>query len=171
MRRSVAAAALALVLAVLAACGGGGGGGSGGASAQDRLPDLAVERLGGASADGAIRLRSLVDGPTVVNLWAPWCVPCRREMPAFEKVHASTPSVRFVGLASRGDEEASLEFARSLGVTYDLVVDRSGDAFAELGASSLPMTLFVDADGRVVERHLGTMTEAALREKVAALAA
>ena len=77
-------AAFTLPALVLGACGGSD-------DAGGRLPDVEVETLRGGEA---FRLDEL-EGPAVVNLWATWCAPCKRELPEFEAVHRS--------LARRGD--------------------------------------------------------------------
>jgi len=105
--------------------------------------------------------------PVVVNFWASSCTPCVTEMPAFERVHqAAGGGVAFVGLAVQDQEDAARALAIRTGVTYDLGFDSSGGIISDLGGVVLPTTVFVDADGTIVESHAGKLDEAELREKI-----
>lgn len=105
--------------------------------------------------------------PMVINLWASWCTPCRAEMPAFERVHqALGDQVAFVGVTDEDELAAAKKAAKASGVTYPLLVDEDQTLLADLGVSGLPGTVFVDADGKVVGRHLGALTEAQLTKEI-----
>lgn len=143
-------------LLVLAACGSGGGGTAGGG---DRLPDVAVMPLGG----GAAVSLAAIEGPAVVNLWATWCGPCRREIPDFEAVHrARHDEVRFVGVNIGEDAGRAAEFITDIGATYDQFLDPEGLVSTELKATAMPLTVVIDAGGTITTRHLGPMDQDAL---------
>ena len=76
------------------------------------LPDLTLPPLtaGGSSLELA-ELR----GPAVVNLWATWCAPCRRELPAFQTVSEARPDVRFIGIDIGEDATKARDFVDELG--------------------------------------------------------
>jgi thiol-disulfide isomerase/thioredoxin len=77
-------------------------------------------------------------------------------MPALEEVHqAAGGDVTFVGVAVNDRVDAALELAADTGVTYALVADPSGELFTGAGATLLPTTLVLDADGDVVRRLSG----------------
>jgi thiol-disulfide isomerase/thioredoxin len=143
---------IALVLVggvIISSCGGGDGAGA-------RLPAVAVEPLGGG---GSVQL-SDIEGPAVVNLWATWCAPCRREIPDFEAVHqARRDEVAFVGVNIGEDAERAQEFVDEVGATYDQYLDPEGFVVTELRTSTMPVTLVIDADGRISTRHLGPMDQ------------
>ena len=112
--------------------------------------------------DGAGRELSLADfrGRVVLlNIWATWCVPCRKEMPALDRLQAALggPDFAVVALSiDRGGLPVVEEFYRELGLAaLPVYVDRSGTAARELGALGLPTTLLVDCEGREVGRVLG----------------
>lgn len=149
----------------LAACGSGSGGA---AETGTPLPDLAVRPLGETS-DAA--LGQLTGEPLVLNLWAPWCQPCKAEMPDFDTVAQQRDDVRIVGLATGTREEAAISFADDIGVTYELMYDIDDRALVELGIEGLPATLFVAADGTIVETHSGVLTAAELSGKIDTLLA
>lgn len=139
----------AMAVLVLTACGGD-------TAASRELPDLTVGPLtaGGPSLDlGELR------GPAVVNLWATWCAPCRRELPAFQEVSVARPDVRFIGVDIGEDATKAQAFIDDLGISFEQFVDERGELTDALGTAALPVTLVVDADGTIATEHLGPMTD------------
>jgi thiol-disulfide isomerase/thioredoxin len=126
---------------------------------------LAMPTLGGGRT---IALASYRGTPVVVNFFASWCLFCVAEMPEFEKAHAALGGkVAFLGVAMQDDAEAARKLAARTGVTYALVEDPTGEAFEQLGGRGMPTTLFIDAQGRVVENVTGPLSERAIRDRVA----
>jgi thiol-disulfide isomerase/thioredoxin len=147
------------MLSVVTACGGTDGTGS-------TLPDVTLAPLqeGTASLDvGALA------GPAVVNLWATWCVPCREELPAFQEVSEARPDVRFVGVDIAEDPGAARDFLAELGITFEQYLDERAELTDALGAASLPVTIVVDADGRIATEHIGPMSVGDLEQALADL--
>lgn len=94
-----------------------------------------------------------VRGPAVINLWASWCAPCRKELPAFQRLAERLDGeVHVVGVNSGDDREAARSLAEELGLTFPNLFDPDDQLRRALGRQFLPMTLFVDAEGRI--RHL-----------------
>lgn len=123
---------------------------------EDGLPDLTLPCLG----DGPdVRLAGLRGAPTVVNLWASWCTPCRDEMPLFADL-AATGTVRVVGISVQDDPGASLSLLADVDAHYASVLDYDGSTKAALRWVGLPMTLFVSADGVVTHVERGQITSA-----------
>ena len=142
-------AAFTLPALLLGACGGSD-------DAAERLPDIEVQTL----RDGeAFRLDQL-EGPAVVNLWATWCAPCKRELPEFEAVHRSVASeVTFVGVNIGDDGDKAADYLDDLGITYDQDLDVDSELTAALKTATLPMTLIIDADDKIVLRHIGPLDQ------------
>lgn len=113
---------------------------------------LAVEGL--VDAEGRpVDLELFRGGPIVINVWFSTCVPCERELRDFADVHARyADSVAFVGIDPFDSSETMLRFAGERGVEYDLWRDPDHAFVNTLGIVSYPTTLFVDADGRVVDQ-------------------
>jgi thiol-disulfide isomerase/thioredoxin len=95
----------------------------------------------------------------VLNFWASWCVPCRTEMPEFDRFATAHPEVTVIGVAVEDTEEAARAFAAEVGVGYPLGLDDSiGDLYPRLG---LPTT-YVIRQGVVVSKSDGALTFADL---------
>jgi cytochrome c biogenesis protein CcmG/thiol:disulfide interchange protein DsbE len=169
--------AVALLAALLlAACGGGDAPAADAvdcpdgrtvtpASGNDALPATTLSVLG---ADDEVATACWQGRPTVVNFWAEWCEPCKAEMPDFEQVHRAVGDrVRFVGVDYQDREQAALDFADQVGVTYALVEDPDGSFFDAIDGRGTPQTLLVDADGAIVYRHAGPLTRQALEQLLA----
>lgn len=131
--------------------------------AAPSLPDLQLMTLEGRPA----HLSSYVGVPVVLNLWATWCPPCRREMPVLEQAQTAFPDVSFV-LVNQGESaQQAKTFLQSEGLNLtDVLLDPSSEAMREMRTGGLPTTFFFDAQGRMVDLHLGEITMADLKDKV-----
>jgi len=128
----------------------------------------AVELPALAAGDASLELGSLA-GPAVVNLWATWCTPCRTELPEFQSASEDHDGVRFVGVDIGEDPAVAQAFLDDLGVSFEQYADRDGDLSDALGVAALPVTIVVDGDGDIAERHVGPMSRAELDDAVADL--
>jgi thiol-disulfide isomerase/thioredoxin len=147
---------------VLSACGSSADGGATEGSG-DVLPDVEIESFD----DGSTISLADIEGPAVVNLWATWCAPCRREIPDFEAVHqARGDEVRFVGINIGEDADRAAEFLDEVGATYDQFLDSEGYVVTELRTSTMPVTVILDAGGVITERHLGPLDQDGLNEAI-----
>jgi thiol-disulfide isomerase/thioredoxin len=128
------------------------------------LPKVSLTTLAGEPAD----LAKLAAGkPMVVNLWATWCPPCRREMPLLAAAQKQEPGVRFV-FANQGEDGMTAQrYLTDARLELDNVLLDSGARFGrEVGSMGLPTTLFYDADGRLIDTHLGQLSAASLASKL-----
>lgn len=99
--------------------------------------------------------------PFVVNLWATWCPPCRREMPMLAEVAASSPLP--ILMVNQGEDRARVSaFAAEFRLSDDrLLLDRNAE-LSKLADGALPATIFVGADGAIRSVHFGEISRAAL---------
>ncbi len=136
---------------VLAACGGGGGD----AASVDDLP--AFDR-----DDFVLSLRTS-PRPTVVNVWASWCAPCRSEAPLLQAAaERYGDRVDFIGVDVEDTRDGARGFIAEYGITYPNLYDPHATVRSLFGGSGVPITYFFDADGNLVSTHLGVIDEQAL---------
>jgi cytochrome c biogenesis protein CcmG/thiol:disulfide interchange protein DsbE len=122
------------------------------ADGAQTLPALSLDCLGGGELD----LRKAPGTPTVVNLWASWCGPCREELPLLQQLaEAAAGEVQVLGVISKDGVPQADSFATDSGVTFPGAFDGSGRLMAELGLNSLPHTYFLAADGALVHTETG----------------
>jgi thiol-disulfide isomerase/thioredoxin len=124
--------------------------------------------LGGLDGGPERRLGELLgERPVVLNFFASWCVPCMREMPAFEAVHQDLgDQVTFLGMANRDDPDQAREMVERTGVTYPTFADPESSAITYFGGMVMPTTVFIDASGEVLEVASEELTEDELRRKI-----
>jgi DsbE subfamily thiol:disulfide oxidoreductase len=128
------------------------------------MPGLAGEGVaGGTVGPEAYRGRAVV-----VNFWATWCGPCRREQPALQRLaeEYGDRGVAFVGVNFRDDPAAAREYLREFGVTYPSVFDPAGEIGFDFGIPYLPATVLADATGQLRYRLLGAQPESSFRRYI-----
>ncbi|RWK92161.1 MAG: TlpA family protein disulfide reductase [Mesorhizobium sp.] len=120
----------------------------------------ALPEIGFVDRDG--RPKTLADyaGKVVLlNVWATWCAPCRKEMPTLDRLQAKLGGSDFEVVAlsmDRKGPDAVKKFFVEIGVTHlALNIDPSAQAMFTLGAVGLPMTLLIDRQGKEIGRLIG----------------
>jgi thiol-disulfide isomerase/thioredoxin len=105
--------------------------------------------------------------PLVVNLWATWCPPCRREMPVLAAAQLQISGVGFV-FANQGEYAPTVQkyLATSQLNLANVLLDPGKKLGQQLGSMALPTTLFFDASGRLVDTHVGALSPASLASKL-----
>lgn len=128
-----------------------------------------VELAGTTLTDDFLDVADLRGQVVVINVWGSWCPPCRKEAPILAKLSRgyADQGVAFVGVDVKDNRAAALAFERTYGITYPSIEDPDGRAVLALSqyvpASAVPVTLVLDAEGRVAARVLGAVREATLR--------
>ena len=110
-----------------------------------------------------MQLSSYQGGPLVINLWATWCPPCRREMPVLQKAQTQNQDVTFL-FVNQGESMQSVStFLETQGLNLNNVLfDSGGQLGQKVGSMALPTTLFYSPQGRLLSSHLGELSEASL---------
>ena len=115
-------------------------------AAPSDLPALSLACFSGGSVD----LGLAPGAPTVVNLWASWCAPCREELPVVQQLaDAAGDRVRVLGVVSKDGVPQATSFAADAGATFPSAFDGDGALMDGLGIRALPYTYFLAADGSV----------------------
>lgn len=101
--------------------------------------------------------------PAVLNLWATWCPPCRRELPVMAELAKSNADVDFI-FANQGESRETIRaYLQDAGLSLDIaLVDTASILSRHYSAIGTPTTLFLNSDGTVSSSHLGEITREAL---------
>ena len=118
------------------------------------LPEFSFE-----AESGTKTLQDFAGKVVLLNIWATWCVPCREEMPALDKLEAKLGGKDFAVVAvniDKGGAEKAASFLKETGVArLPLYTDPTGKLFATLKAVGMPTTLILDRKGREIARLVG----------------
>jgi thiol-disulfide isomerase/thioredoxin len=95
--------------------------------------------------------------PLIINVWASWCGPCRAEMGSLQRLAQRYNGKQFnvIGISVDDDGNAAVAFIKSAKVTFENYLDSKVFLENMLGANSIPLTILVDASGRVLEKARG----------------
>lgn len=133
-------------------------------------PDFTLDTLDG----GQVTLADLRGKVVVVNLWASWCPPCRAEMPAIERVYQTYQSrgvvVLGVNTTYQDNESQAHAFVEQYGLTFSILLDRTGKVSRRYLLRALPTSFFVDRRGVIRSVVVGgPMSETLIQSNVEAL--
>jgi len=163
---ALAAAVVALAVFLVASGGSGTASSAGPAAApgpRRPAPDVTLEDFAGRP----VRISDLRGRPAVVNFWASWCVPCLAELPRFEAVYERhRDRVAFLGINLADDVEPALQVVADTGIRYPLARDPEGAAFTAFGALGMPTTVFLDANGDILELWTGELSGPELEARI-----
>ncbi len=115
-----------------------------------------------------VNLSDFFGKPILINFWATWCPPCKSELPDFDRVYADYgEDVVFMMVnmtdGSRDTVESASAFTADNGYSFPVYYDCDLNAAYTYGASSIPMTVLIGADGNIVGGQVGVLTEEQLR--------
>ena len=118
------------------------------------LPDVTLQGLNGPSR----RLAEYRGRPLLINVWASWCGPCVEEMASLERLAWTQDRIAFslIGISTDDYPEKALAFLNRSNATIRQFIDHDQQMENLLGASTIPLTVLVDANGRVLERIYGS---------------
>jgi cytochrome c biogenesis protein CcmG/thiol:disulfide interchange protein DsbE len=161
----VALAAGAVLAGLLLAAPGAKIGADGAAPAAKRRP--APELEGKWLVPPPVRLTGLRGRPVVINFWASWCVPCRKEASELARFDREVRGrAQLVGVDFQDAEQDALAFVREFGWRFPNVRDPNGKLAVRYGLAGLPTTYVVDREGRIARVLTGAQTYAELRQAV-----
>ena len=128
-------------------------------------PDFAIEGLDG----GTVRLSDYRGTPVVLNFWASWCNPCRKEFPLFRSANAASGGAyQMVGVDTgrdlRGDAQ---QFVDEQHANWPIGFDPDNQVARGYGVDPLPQTFFIRADGTIASHTIRALTKAELERELA----
>jgi len=127
-------------------------------------PELTLEELSGRE----LALQGMAGEVVLVNTWATWCPPCRKELPALEAVHRRYDDQGLIVLGVNvGESRDEVQrFVTRSGLTFPILLDPNEDSLRAFGSISLPSSFLIDRDGKVRARWFGATCERELENAI-----
>ena len=124
-------------------------------------PELVLQDLQGKQ----VSLQQLQGKPAVINIWATWCAPCRREMPVLQQAQQNHPHIQFVLLNQGEKASAVTAYLQKNQIQLPNVwLDETMQSRTVLPYQGLPSTYFLNQQGEVVAHSLGELTPIQLQQ-------
>ena len=125
-----------------------------------KAPEFFAESINGKP----VSLSNYPESPIILNFWASWCPPCRAEAPGLEKIWRENMDSGLVllGVNVQDTEEDALKYLKDFGITFPNILDHGGQITIDYGVTGLPVTFFINRDGRVLGRWVGAISESGL---------
>jgi thiol-disulfide isomerase/thioredoxin len=104
----------------------------------------------------------------LIDFWASWCGPCRRELPEIERLYREFKSQGLVVLGiNNEDRETASEFFTNSGYTFPVLMDATGDVGKAYRVEAIPTVLILGRDGRIAAHYVGVQSDSTLRSALA----
>jgi len=124
--------------------------------AQNRVPNIKLKKLNGKSV---MLYNYLKEGPVLINFWATWCSPCKKEMVYLDQFEKEYKDKGLSILAVSTDSQKSLSqvrsYIRSKKYTFPVFQDPNSQTFKKLNGNIMPTNILIDKDGKILWRHYG----------------
>ncbi len=122
-------------------------------------------------SDGSYHLSDFRGQPVVLNFWSSRCGPCKQEMPYFQQAwetYGDKAEFMMVNLTDGYNDTygSALRVIRENGYTFPVYFDTESDAAKAFEIGVMPVTVFIDADGKIASKHIGAITEAQLEKGI-----
>ena len=100
----------------------------------------------------------------ILNIWASWCVPCRKEHPLLMELNKNK-SIKLIGLNYRDNLNNAKKFINELGNPYtQILIDKDGTKAVEFGAYGVPETFLIDKNKKIIKKFVGPIDKKILKE-------
>jgi cytochrome c biogenesis protein CcmG, thiol:disulfide interchange protein DsbE len=134
--------------------------------APDAVPPTDARLVSGGWPEAAafIAREARAGNPTLVNIFASWCGPCRAEMPMLLAAREANPEITFLGIDHLDRREDGEAFVEELGVDFATIHDLAGDVAFAVGGRGMPTTVVFDREGQLAGRVVGELTETSLAQ-------
>lgn len=135
-----------------------------------KVPDFTVSDMG----DKEVNFSSYIGKPTIINFWATWCGPCKTELPYFQKLYEKYgEEINFMMINLPDGQRETVDSVKSFinlsGYTLPFYFDTSRNTSYIFDMTYIPLTVFIDSDGKYLGNHVGAMTEEMLLKYINAL--
>jgi len=130
-------------------------------------PALTLDTLDGTR----VSLADFRGRPVLINFWATYCAPCRREMPLIERTAAQHPRLVVLLIDERDSHQSASAFVNELQITSTVLFDGDGRVGDAYGISGLPTTFFIRTDGAIEGRYIGETNAGILGPHISAIGA
>ena len=142
-----------------------------GRSGEQLIGRKAPEFLADSINGKPVSLSNFPESPILLNFWASWCPPCRDETPHFEKIWRlyKEKDVVVIGINVQDDLNSANEYISEFDVTFINGMDKNGRIMVDYGVTGLPVTFFLDREGMIIGRWVGSIGASSLESRVEAL--
>jgi len=132
-----------------------------------RAPEFLADSINGKP----VSLSNYPESPIILNFWASWCPPCRDETPHFEKIWRlyKEKDVVVIGINVQDDLNSANEYISEFDVTFINGMDKNGRIMVDYGVTGLPVTFFLDREGIIIGRWVGSIGASSLESRAEAL--
>ena len=131
--------------------------------ARQAAPDFTMYTLEGEP----VKLSDFQGKPVILNFWASWCGPCKMEMPEIQKFYETYgDEIHFLLVSVDDSADTAKAFIADAGYTFPVYFDTTSLGAYTYGASSIPLTFFIDAEGYPAAYYMGAMSESILQQGV-----
>jgi len=132
-----------------------------------RAPEFLADSINGKP----LSLSNYPESPIILNFWASWCPPCRDETPHFEKIWRlyKEKDVVVIGINVQDDLNSANEYISEFDVTFINGMDKNGRIMVDYGVTGLPVTFFLDREGMIIGRWVGSIGASSLESRAEAL--
>jgi len=134
---------------------------------QGPAPAFTLETLNGQR----VSLAEFEGRPVLINFWATYCAPCRREMPLIERTAAQHPRLVVLLIDERDSHQSASAFVTQLQINSTVLFDGDGKVGDAYGISGLPTTFFIRSDGGIEGRYIGETNAGILGPHISAIGA
>ncbi len=161
-------AAFSLVFMVASACSGRTGQTNVAPEVGSRAPSFEAQFVGGDTSG----IDDLLGDGIVLNFWATWCGPCRRELPLLDQTarEVAQDGVKIIAVNMGESEEEILLFLDDFNVSFPIALDADGSIARLYAVPALPMTFFIDSSGVIQYRRVGELLERHIAEGLSRIA-
>jgi cytochrome c biogenesis protein CcmG/thiol:disulfide interchange protein DsbE len=129
-----------------------------------RMPEFTLPVLG--QEDVMVSSSDLIGKPFLLNVWASWCPTCRYEHPVITEL-AKSGVVRVIGLNYRDEAGDAQQWLQRFGDPYEFsIADVSGRTGIDFGVYAAPESFLIDAEGKVVFKQIGAMTDEVITQEI-----